>query len=522
MTDAQGKSAVVIGAGHNGLTCAAYLAKEGYAVSVLEASTTIGGPASTHEFAPGFRASVAHLLYQLEEEIIEDLQLEAHGFSLAADSLDTVALDLGGKHLQISGDKVLGEDVSREDRDALMVYRGRMMRFAKIIGGLHDKVPPRLASGERSDTLGLAKLAWAIRRLGKTEMREFLRIAGINVYDILEELFEHELLKGALSLDGVLGTHLGPRSNNSVFTALHRMSGSVKGTPAATAIPRGGMGGVSNALAEAAKALGVSIIFDARVGGIEMEGDRATGVTLTTGEVMPADVVVSSADPKTTFLDIIGARRLDAGMVRKISHVRQSGNAAKLHLALDALPEFSGLDQDLLGQRLVIAPDLDYVERAFNHAKYGEHSAEPIMEITLPTVHDPGLAPDGKHVLSALVQYAPRELKSGWDDARATFTEAILSTLERYAPAIRDLVTGSELLTPEDIEARHGNIGGHWHHAELALDQFLMLRPVAGAAQYRSPIDGLYLCGSGCHPGGGVMGHAGRNAARCITAENEE
>lgn len=512
------KKAVIIGAGHNGLVCASFLAKAGLDVTVLESATSVGGAAATHEFAPGFRvSSAAHLLYQLDEEIISDLELEGHGLTLASDNLDTVALDPGGNHLRISGDKIIGEGVSREDRDAMMRYRRRMLRFARIIASLHGEVPPRLASGDRSDARSLARLAWSIRRLGKTEMREFLRIAGINIYDILEETFENELLKGALSLDGVLGTHLGPRSNNSVFAALHRMSGSVNGEAGALALPRGGMGAVTAALAESAKANGASIIFDAKVGRIEMTDGRANGLSLATGEVMPADYVLSSLDPRSTLLKLLGAPLLDAGMARKVSHIRQNGNAAKLHLALDGMPEFSGLDADQLGQRLVIAPDMDYVERAFNHSKYGEHSAEPVMEIVIPSVHDSDLAPDGKHVLSAIAQYAPYELKAGWESARSQFPDLLLSTLERYAPSIRQQVIASEVLVPSDMELRFGNLGGHWHHAELAFDQFLMLRPTSGAAQYSTPIEGLYLCGAGSHPGGGVMGHAGRNAARVVT-----
>ena len=512
---------VVIGAGHNGLVCAAYLAKAGHAVTILEAATDVGGPAGTYEFEPGFRTSVAHLLYGLDAAIIEDLKLAEHGYALAAEGLDTVALDSGGHHLRISGDKVLGEDVSREDRNALMQFHARMTRFARIIAGLHGRTPPRFATGERSDLMGLARLAWSIRRLGKSGMREFLRVAGINVYDILEESFDNELLKGALSLDGVLGTHLGPRSNNSVFAALHRMSGAVNGSAGSLAIARGGMGGVTESLRQAAESLGVAMIFDARVGTIETDKGRTTGIALQTGEVMPADVVVSSLDPRTTLLKLVGARHLDAGLVRKVSHIRQDGNAAKLHLALKGLPEFTGLEPDQLGHRLVIAPDLDYVERAFNHSKYGEHSTEPVMEIVIPTVQDNTLAPEGQHVLSAVAQYAPRGLKAGWGSARDAFEALLIDTLEKYAPQVRDLVVGSELLTPADLEARYGNEGGHWHHAELALDQFLMLRPAGGIAQYATPIEGLYLCGAGCHPGGGVMGHAGRNAAQAITAEDK-
>ena len=347
--------------------------------------------------------------------------------------------------------------------------------------------------------------------LGKDDMREFLRIAGINIYDILQENFEHPLLKGALSLDGVLGTNLGPRSNNSMFTALHRLSG-LQGM----AMPKGGMGAVSEALAAAARKHGANIRTSAAVSRIFMDGDRAAGVELQDGEKIAADTVISSADPKTTFLNLVGARNLEAGFARRINNIRMRGNTAKLHLALDGLPTFKGLDQSQLGERLLIAPDIEYVERAFNHAKYGEHSIKPVAEITIPSLHDNSLAPAGKHVLSAVVQYAPYQLKQGWSTEKAGFTELVIDLLEHYAPGIRKQVVHQEMLTPVDIEREFRITGGHWHHGELAMDQFLMLRPVPHSAQYLSPIDGLFLCGAGSHPGGGVMGSAGRNAANAV------
>ena len=242
------------------------------------------------------------------------------------------------------------------------------------------------------------------------------------------------------------------------------------------------------------------------------------GVELAGGEKIAADTVISSADPKTTFLDLLGARHLEAGFARRIMNIRMRGNAAKLHLALDGLPEFKGLNRDRLGDRVLIAPDMQYVDHAFNHAKYGEYSARPVMEITIPSVHDGGLAPAGKHVLSAVVQYAPYRLEGGWDAGKAPFTELVLDTLTQYAPGIRDRLEHVELLTPVDIEREFRITGGHWHHGELAIDQALMLRPVPGAAQYASPVDGLFLCGAGSHPGGSVMGNAGRNAAKAVLA----
>ena len=342
-------------------------------------------------------------------------------------------------------------------------------------------------------------------------MREFLRIAGINIYDVLQENFDSPLLKGALSLDGVMGTNLGPRSNNSVFCALHRLSG-LQGV----SMPKGGMGTVSKTLAAVAEKQDALIRTSATVSRILMDGDQVWGVELEGGEQIAAATVISSADPKTTFLGLLGARHLEAGFVRRIRNIRMRGNVAKLHLALDGVPLFKGLNQNQLGDRLLIAPDMDYVERAFNQSKYGEYSIKPVAEITIPSLHDVSLAPPGKHVLSAIVQYAPYHVKAGWAEKKAAFADELIGLLASYAPGIHSQILHKELLTPVDIESEFRIAGGHWHHGELAMDQFLMLRPVPHSAQYASPLNGLFLCGAGSHPGGGVMGSAGRNAAKAV------
>ena len=516
MTDAS--QIVVIGGGHNGLVCAAYLAKAGRTVTLLEAAYTIGGAAVTREFAPGFRVSAcAHVLNMLDAGIRGELALDANGLEIASANLQTIALADDGNHLSISGDSVSGAGVSEADQSALVEYRKRMGRFARLLGGLNKRPPPRLAVNNSGDLLSIARLGLDIRRLGKTDMNEFLRIAGINIYDVLEENFENPLLKGALSLDGVLGAHLGPRSNNSVLNALYRNSvdqGSM-------ALPRGGMGAVTSALGAAAERNGVSIRTSSRVKRIQIDGDRIQGVELDNGEQIAAAAVVSNADPRTTFFGLLGARHLEAEFVRRIDNIRMNGNAAKLHLALDRLPEFTGLAQDKAGERLLIAPDVTYVERAFDHSKYGRYSTEPALEITIPSVHDDSLAPSGQHVLSAVVQYAPYTLKEGWGTGKQAFLDQLIDLIGRYAPDLRQRVVASELLTPVDIEREFGMTGGHWHHGEYALDQAFMLRPVPGAAQYTTPINGLFLCGAGCHPGGGVMGNAGRNAAKVVLAQGK-
>jgi phytoene dehydrogenase-like protein len=381
-----------------------------------------------------------------------------------------------------------------------------------------NKPPPRLANGSSRDLATLARLGFDLRRLGKTEMREFLRLIGMNIFDEVEERFESPLLRGALCLDAVLGTHLGPRSPNTILTYLYRLCGS-HGTLAA---PAGGMGAVSEALAQSARERGAQIRTGKPVSRVIVENGRAAGVEMADGETFASWTVVSNADPKTTIMSLVGARHVETGFVRHVHNIRMRGNAAKLHLALDGLPAVAGLDKKDFGERLLIAPDPNYVERAFNPAKYGEYSHSPVLEITFPSFRDTTLAPTGKHVLSAVVQYAPCELKAGWSsEARDAFLDTAIDTIAAYAPDLRERITAAELLTPADIEKEFLISGGHWHHGELTLDQFMFVRPVVGFAQYSMPLDGLWLCGAGTHPGGGVSGACGRNAARMILAEEK-
>jgi phytoene dehydrogenase-like protein len=373
-----------------------------------------------------------------------------------------------------------------------------------------------LGTTDWKDLSALAGLAWRIRRLGRRDMRELLRIGGMNVHDLLDESFVGPALQGALAFDAVLGTNFGPRSPGTVLTLLYRMAAEAASGTRGLAQPRGGVGAMSEALAKAAVAAGAAIRLGSPVKRILVASDRACGVELESGERIGAGTVVSNADPKTTFLQLLGAAHLDTGFVRRVRHLRSRGLAAKLHLALDRAPAFSGVTDSALRGRLLIAPSLQYLERAYNHSKYGEYSSAPAMEITVPSMNDVSLAPDGKHVLSAVVQYVPYELQGGWNGERERFVDLCIGLLDRYAPGLGASVVGSELLTPVDIEQEFRISGGHWHHGELAFDQFFMVRPVPGAAQHRTPLPGLFLCGAGCHPGGGVMGIAGRNAARQV------
>lgn len=509
---------IVIGGGHNGLVCAAYLARSGRSVLVMEAADQVGGAAITRELAPGYRVSAcAHLLHQMPRSLLGELNLAAHGLKLACDRMPTTAVSIDSSPLPIDPDDVTALATrSAADAEAFPGYSARLRRLAEALQPLLETVPPRLGTDSWGDRLSLLRMGWQIRRLGRRDMRELLRIGGMCVRDLLDEHFETPLLKGALGFDAVLGSNFAPRSPGSVFTLLYRLAAA--GTADhALALPLGGLGGLADALAKAAVGAGVEIRTNACVERILVKDDRAAGVVLRSGESIAAQTVISNADPKTTFLGLLGSEYLDTGFVRRIKHLRASGLTAKLHLALEARPSFEGVSESALRGRLLVAPSLDYIERAFNHSKYGEFSQAPILEVTVPSVADPSLAPAGRHVLSVIVQYVPYRLAAGdWGQQKERLTNIVLDLLDRHAPGLKGSVTAAELLTPADIERDFRISGGHWHHAELALDQFLMVRPVAGAAQYGTPLAGLYLCGAGTHPGGGVMGVAGRNAARQV------
>ena len=510
---------IIVGGGHNGLVCATFLARAGRKVLVLEAAPKPGGAAVTREFAPGFRvSSCAHLLHLMPPALMRELGLQAQGLKIAAESLPTVALSEDARHLHLgTTDLSALERVAPADAAALREWQALMRRISRALHPILAQTPPRLGTDAWRDRAALLGIGWRVRRLGRKDMRELLRIGGMCVHDLLDDRFRLPLLKGALALDAVLGTNLGPRSPGTVVSLLYRLA-AVQGAEALT-LPEGGLGAFSEALARAAVAAGAQVRTSAAVEKILVREDRVAGVVLASGEEISAPSVVSSADPKTTFLKLLGAEHLDAGFTRRVTQVRSRGLTAKLHLALERLPQFPGLDEQALRARLLVAPSSDYIERAYNHAKYEEFSERPMLEVTIPSLSDATLAPQGQHVMSVVVQYAPYALKGGWATGRQAFTDRIIDTLGTHAPELRASIRASELLTPEDIEREFRISGGHWHHAELTLDQFMMTRPVPGAAQYQTPVPGLYLCGAGCHPGGGVMGLAGRNAARELIRE---
>jgi phytoene dehydrogenase-like protein len=508
-------NSIIIGAGHNGLVCAAYLARSGQSVLVLEASESPGGLAAGREFHPGFTASVAHSVGQFPKKIAGDLELSRHGLKTAPEPLQTTGLGPDGHHVTLQDGSVSG--VSEKDSDAWAEYQKLMRRFARALSPFWLKTMPTAGKNSLGKLITAAHMGLNIRRLGKTDMREFMRITALPARDLADEYFDDDILKAMLCWDGILGSKLAPRSpNHAVLAMLYRMAGEHHG---AHVIPSGGVPGLIAALQASATASGAEFRFGSAVDRIMVRGDkeglRAHGVQLAGGEQIDADRVISATDPKRTFLELLGVENLEIGFTNRIKRLRCDGYVAKLHLALDGLPEFTGMEHP--GGRIIVAPNMDRIEFAFDDAKYGECSRQPVMEIVIPSVHEPSLAPSGQHLLSAHVMYVPYRLNGGWnDEAREAMKARAIDTIAAYAPGIRSQIRHSELLTPLDLERQCRVTGGHWHHTEFALDQLLMIRPTYEAAQYKTPLPGLYLCSAGCHPGGGLMGGPGHNAAKEI------
>lgn len=492
---------LIIGAGPNGLAAAHRLAAKGQKVLVLEAAA-----------APGGGAGLSHLSYNLDPRVEKAMRLSAHGLEWLTTDMATTALSADGNHLRLEGPvglRLTG-DVADSDRRAWSELRARLLRFAAVLSPLNQFAPPRIAKGAGNPMGKLAMVALRARMLGAKDVRELGRILLTNVHDLLDDELSDPRLKGALAFDATLGGWLGPRSPNSVLPWLVRLSGQTAGKQGALGLPKGGMAALGAAMARSAEAQGVTLRCDARVARIIVDDERAVGVRLATGEELHAPRIVSCTAPKTTLLDLVGPRHLDAGLTTRARNLKARGGAAKLDLTLTGLPDFRGAN---LKDRLILAGSEHDVERAFNPVKYGRTPELPAMEIVIPTAYGTG----PKHQLSAIVQFAPHA-PADRDAARAALLAACLAQLEAHAPGIGGLVESASLLMPYDIEARYGLPGGQWHGGELSVEQMLFLRPLPGIAQYQGPIPGLWLASAGCHPGGGVSGSAGWNAALAMEA----
>jgi phytoene dehydrogenase-like protein len=530
-----GYDAVVIGAGLNGLVAAAYLAKAGQRVLVVERREVVGGTAVTEEIYPGFRFDTCrHDAGWLAPRIARDLKLVRHGLeTLDVDANVFVPRPGGGRsdylllHHDPHRSAALIRKHSLADAAKWRAFAQRIARLAGFLQAAYATPAPAVDATSVADLLSLAGLGTRLRSLGKTEMVELLRTVPMSVGELLDDWFETDVLKGAIGARGVTGILQGPRSGGTAFVLLHHQVGRPVGAFRAPSAIRGGVGNLAGALAAAAQSFGAEVRTGAEVVRVRLEGGRARGVILRNGDEIAARRVVSGADPRRTFLQLCDPSRLDPEFLRSVRNVRYRGGWAKVNLALDALPSFSALrgngSEASLRGTISISPSLTYLERAYDDAKYGRVSERPYLEIRIPSLADPTIAPAGKHVMSIEVQYAPYHLRDAdWDDAaRDALGDRVIETLATYAPDLPGTILHRQVLTPRDLENVFALTEGHAYHGELTLDQILFMRPVAGWSRYRTPVDGLYLCGSGTHPGGGIAGAAGANAAREILKDQK-
>ena len=517
---------VMVGGGHNGLVTAFYLAKAGFKPLVLERRAQVGGAAITDEFHPGFRCStLAHTAGPIRPDIARDMQLEKHGLRLITPETCVTALSPDGRVLSLYQDETKSAQsiaaFSQKDAAKYPEFEKSLGKISKVIAEALATAPPDIDHPSGGDLWSMLKTGRALRNLGKRDMYRVLRWGPMAVADLVAEYFETELLRAVIAARGIFGTFLGPWSAGSALQLLIRAAGDSH--PAGSAVSAaGGMGALTQAMASSAQAAGVEIRTSAEVIEIRVKNGAATGVLLGTGEEINAKAVISNADPKRTLLKLTDSTHLSPDFVQKLQHYRGNGTVAKVNLALSALPNFTALkngDGAALKGRIHIGPEIDYLERAFDESKYGNFSRAPYLEATIPSLTDPTLAPDGKHVMSIYMQYAPYKLKGDWEEQRKALGQTVVQTLAQYAPDLPEKILTHQIVTPLDLEEVYGLTGGQIFHGDLALDQFFTMRPLLDWARYKTPIENLYLCGSGTHPGAGLTGGSGANAAREILKE---
>jgi phytoene dehydrogenase-like protein len=514
---------VIIGGGHNGLVTAFYLAKAGYKPLVLERRNQVGGAAITEEFHPGFRASVlAHSAGPLRPEVVRDMQLEKHGLKLITPDVDVTALSLDGRPLILYRDveRAAGEigKTSKSDAAKYREFHAALEKTSRIISKVITLTPPEISRPSKSDLFGLLQLGRSVRGSGKKNTYDLLRWGPMAVADLVAEFFENDLLRAVIAARGIFGTFLGPWSAGTALVLLLRAAADPN--PAGgNCFAAGGTGAVTQAMAKAAQQAGAEIRTGVEVAQIKIKGGSVQGVILASGEEIQARAVISNADPKRTFLKLMDPVLLSPTFTKRLQNYRMNGTVAKINLALSGLPSFSGLEGNsaALSGRIHIGPGIDYLEHAFDESKYGNFSRAPYLEITIPSLTDPSLAPPGQHVMSVYMQYAPYKLKgANWREQRQALGDTVVKTIAQYAPDLPAKILHTQVITPLDLEEIYSLTGGQMFHGELALDQIFTMRPMLDWARYRTPIENLYLCGSGTHPGTGLTGASGANAAREI------
>jgi phytoene dehydrogenase-like protein len=517
---------VVIGGGHNGLTAAAYLARAGRSVLVLERRHLLGGAAVTEEVFPGFRFSVcSYVVSLLRPEIIRELDLPRHGLEILPLDGTFTPMPSGDYLWRVNDHAKTRREIARHsklDAEAYDEYGRAMVEMGRFVKPILSMLPPDPTS---LDPRGLAQLLFLARRfqrLSRQDQYNQIQLMTMSAVDFLDQWFETDVLKATMSASGIIGTFLGVRSPGTAYVLLHHYMGEIDGAFRSWGFARGGTGAISQAIAGAARQAGVEVRSQTEVEKILVQDGRASGVVLKNGDEISAGLVVSSLDPRLTFRRLLDAHQLPDEFVEDVDRYKFRGSSAKVNLALDALPDFTclpGPGPHLRGA-ISISPSVDYMERAFDDAKYGRFSRRPYIDIVIPSLTDPSVAPPGKHVMSCFVQYAPYHLAEGsWDEQREAFGDTVIDTLAEYAPNIRNVIRHRQVVTPLDLEREWGLSEGNIFQGELTLEQLFFLRPAPGWAQYRTPINNLYMCGSATHPGGGIMGAPGRNAAMKILAD---
>jgi phytoene dehydrogenase-like protein len=522
---AETRDVIIIGGGHNGLVTAFYLAKAGFKPLVLERRPQTGGAAITEEFSPGFRCStLAHSAGPLLPEIERDMQLSRHGLRLITPEIAVTALSPDGRALVLYHDLMRAvQEIGKFSAKDAVRYSAFQQALEKIGGVISQALrlpPPNIDDPSRADLWAMLQTGRSLRKLGKKDMYRLLRWGPMAVADLVAEFFETELLRATIAARGIFGTAMGPWSAGSSLVLLIRAAGD-RHPAGGSCFAIGGAGAITQAMTAAAKEAGAEVRTGAEVKGVRVKDGVATGVVLDGGEEIDAKAVISNADPRRTLLKLVDPTHLTPDFVMKLQNYRMPGTVAKVNLALSALPKFTAFTDDAaLRGRIHIGPEIDYLERAFDESKYGNFSPHPYLEVTIPSLTDPSLAPSGKHVMSIYMQYAPFKLKNAdWDSQRSNLGDTVVKTVAEYAPNLPGLVEDGQIITPKDLENTYSLSGGHIFHGELALDQFFTMRPLLDWARYRTPIRNLYLCGSGTHPGAGLTGGSGANAAREILKE---
>lgn len=516
--------AIVIGGGHNGLVNAAYLARAGKKVLVLEQRHTVGGATITEEVYPGYKFLIAsYLISLLRPEIIQDLELARHGLEITPLESTFVPLPNGDYLADWPDHDATRHEIerhSKRDAEAYEEYTRVMKRLAIALRPLLGMIPPDPTSVSAKDLETMARVRGCLHDMRKDDFYTLARLMTMSAADFLDEFFEGEALKGTKCTSGIIGSFLGPRSPGSGYILLHHYLGELDGTFRAWGLARGGTGALSQAIASAAREAGVEIKTNSPVAQVNVKSGEATGVTLENGDEYSAGIVVSNADAKRTFLKLVDSRHLPEEFVSDINRYRIASPACKVNLALDGLPQFKSLPKGkeaLLRGSIEIAPSIDYVEQAYDDAKYGGWSRRPFMDALIPSLLDPGMAPPGKHVMSIFVQYASSDLEGGWnEEKKSQFLDIVIDTLAEHAPNLKNIIIHKHIMTPWDLERTIGLTSGHIFQGELALQQLFFLRPSPQWSNYRTPIRNMYMCGSSTHPGGCITGAPGRNAALAI------